>query len=62
MKAEKLSTKVNHTSAENRKTNAEIGGADPKKPYNAPQVIEHGSVEQITGAVDGYLTYSGTSG
>jgi hypothetical protein len=30
-----------------------------KKPYTAPQLIEHGTVEEITGYPDGRYVYSG---
>ncbi len=36
-------------SAANMKMNAGVGEAQPRKPYCAPQVFEHGSVEKITG-------------
>ena len=49
MKVENISTKVGHTSEGNTNTSAGMGETKAKKPYNAPQVIEHGSVEEITG-------------
>jgi hypothetical protein len=30
-----------------------------KKPYNAPQLIEHGTIEEITGFGDPHYTTSG---
>jgi hypothetical protein len=47
MNSEKSLMRVKDTSAGNLKTDA--GVTQPKKPYNAPQLIEHGSVEKITG-------------
>ena len=47
MNSEKSLMRVNDTSAGNTKTDA--GVTQPKKPYNAPQLIEHGNVENITG-------------
>jgi hypothetical protein len=49
MNSEKSLTPVNDTSAGNVKANAGMGETQPKKQYNAPQLIEHGSVETITG-------------
>ena len=48
MKSESLAP-VNDTGAGNTKTDARVGETQPKKPYKAPKLIEHGSVEEITG-------------
>jgi len=48
---------VNGTSTGSLKTDAGMGETQPKKPYNAPQLIEHGSMEKITGFVN--VTWSG---
>jgi len=47
MNAEKSVIRVNVTDVEN--AGAGMSGTQPRKPYNAPHVIEHGSVEKITG-------------
>jgi hypothetical protein len=47
MNSEKSLMRVNETDVE--KSGTGISGTQPKKPYSAPQVIEHGSVEKITG-------------
>ena len=49
MDFDKKLTRVNDT--EDGKTTAGMGGTQSKKPYNAPQLIEHGSVEGITGFI-----------
>jgi hypothetical protein len=49
MDSEKKLTRVNDTDA--GKTTAGMGATQPKKPYNAPQLTEHGSVEEITGFI-----------
>ena len=48
---EKSLMKVNDTIIGSLKTDAGVGEAQPKKPYHAPQLIEHGSVEKITGFI-----------
>jgi hypothetical protein len=54
MNAEKSVIRVNDTGT--AKTGAGMSGTRPRKPYNAPQVIEHGSVEDITGfTLDGCI-------
>ena len=35
-------------------TNEQI---QPKKPYNAPELIEHGTIEDITGILEDNQTY-----
>ena len=51
MNSEKSLTPVNDTSAGNMNSTAGMGETQPKKPYSAPQLIEHGSVEKITGSI-----------
>jgi hypothetical protein len=53
MNTEKSLIRVNDRGAE--KTDAGMSGTQPKKPYNAPQLIEHGSVEKITGFFTGCI-------
>jgi hypothetical protein len=43
---EKL-TRVNDTDTEQNTVG--MNGTQPKKPYRAPRLIEHGNVEKITG-------------
>jgi len=50
-------TQANHSAA-NMKMDAGVGEARPKKPYCAPQMFEHGSVEKITG-LDEAVGHSG---
>jgi hypothetical protein len=47
MSTEKSLVRVNDRDAD--KAGAGMSGTQPRKPYNAPHVIEHGSVEKITG-------------
>jgi hypothetical protein len=47
MNSEKSLMTANDT--DTGKTDGGVGRAQPKKPYHAPQLIEHGSVEEITG-------------
>jgi len=49
MKSERSLAPVNDKGAGNAKTDARVGETQPRKPYNAPRVMEHGSVEKITG-------------
>ena len=56
MDSENILTRVNDTGTGNMKTDAGVGETQPKRPYTAPRVIEHGSVEKITGFIEIFLT------